>query len=188
MDWGAWIALAGFVVTACFGTITVVFSRRAQRALAVAHQQAEVAHLQAEQARSAARDSAEAAQRSADAQRAIARLLEKSQAKLVLIEPDEDMNGKRGLVLRNNSEASIFKVEVKPCRDSADLWGWNAQGLPEKIGKTLVADSLKSGEATRVWVPALNQERLAIDHICVTFDDASGKSWRRAGNAPPVNE
>ena len=181
MDGGDWIALAGVVVTACFGATTAVFTRRARRAQAVADQQAE-------KARNAARDSAEAAQWSADAQRAIARLLEKSQANLVLIEPDEDTRGKPGFVLRNNSEASIFEVEVKPWSDDADLWGWDARGLPEKIGKTLVADSLKPGEATRVWVPTLHQEKLAIDHICVTFDDASGKSWRRTGNGPPVNK
>jgi hypothetical protein len=181
MDGGDWIALAGVVVTACFGATTVVFTRRARRAQAVADQQAE-------KARNAARDAAEASQRSADAQRAIVRLLEKSQANLILIEPDEDTRSKPGFVLRNNSEASIFQVEVKPWSDDADLWGWDARGLPEKIGKTLVADSLKPGEATRVWVPTLNQEKLAIDHICVTFDDASGKSWRRTGNGPPVNK
>ena len=180
MDGGDWIALAGVVVTACFGVTTVVFARLAQRAQAVAGEQAE-------KARNAARDSAEAAHRCADAQRAIARLLEKSQANLALIEPDHDVGGKPGFVLRNNSEASIFKVEVKPLSDDANLWGWDARGAPQKIGAALVADSLKPGEATRVWVPTLNQEKLAIDHICVTFDDASGKSWRRAGNGPPVN-
>jgi hypothetical protein len=92
-----------------------------------------------------------------------------------------------GLLLRNNSEASIFKVEAKPCGDDADLWGWDARGLPEKIGNTLVADSLKPCEATRLGA-TLNQQKLAIDHICVTFDDASGKSWRRTGNGPPVNK
>lgn len=114
-------------------------------------------------------------------------MLEKSQANLVLIEPDQDLRGKPGFVLRNNSEASIFNVEVKPRSDDGDLWGWDALGLPEKIGKTLVADGLKSGQTTRVWIPTLSKEKLAIDHVCVTFDDASGQSWRRTGNGPPVN-
>jgi hypothetical protein len=140
MNAGDWVVLVGVVVTAVFGVTTVVFTRRAERAQA--------------NARKAARDSTEAAQRSADAQQAIAGLLETSQANLVLIEPDHDMRGKPGFVLRNNSDASIFKVEVKPWSDDANLWGWDVRGDPEKIEMPLVADSLKSGQATRVWIPS----------------------------------
>jgi hypothetical protein len=174
MNAGDWVVLVGVVVTAVFGVTTVVFTRRAERAQA--------------NARKAARDSTEAAQRSADAQQAIAGLLETSQANLVLIEPDHDMRGKPGFVLRNNSDASIFKVEVKPWSDDANLWGWDVRGDPEKIEMPLVADSLKSGQATRVWIPTLNKAKLAIDHIRVTFDDASGQSWQRIGNGPPVKK
>jgi hypothetical protein len=45
-----------------------------------------------------------------------------------------------------------------------------------------------SDQATRVWIPTLNKAKLAIDHIRVTFDDASGQSWQRIGNGPPVKK
>ncbi len=206
VDAGDWISLAGVLIAGCSAIGATVSACRArdakadaERARARAEEDARRAIAAAEKAAIAQGESAAAAQRAADAlemhnQLTATRDVEhsKSQARNVVVTAGT-RNGRRGLVVRNDSDEPIYKLHVDLPGGGWRLlraWTRGVDPVPDSVfrevllgGDSTIADSLfvletSAGEAA--------DEQAFVRILRVRFRDARSVWWERIGNADPV--
>jgi hypothetical protein len=197
MDPGDWISIGAIVVSSGFALWSALSARKSKEAEEAAKIQANRAVDAAEQAAGAAERFAVAGERSAAAVETQTRLAEAqaienqmTQSRRVIVFSDV-RNGRRGLAIRNESEAPIFRLHVDLVGGGGTLKMAWARGIDPVMNEAF-EEVLGVGESTiRRSIFVLdggpnNDLGEFMSHLRIRFRDSRHMWWERIGNGTPT--